>query len=77
MSSEDVIANEEECVAAMQCDNEVILADGKYAGPCMKSEISFGEYMGCKDIAEVMIMTDDGRVSDTNHLSLRAPCPDF
>ena len=75
MSSDDVLANEAECIDSMDCTSTVALSDGKYSGPCMSSELSFGDYIGCNDIDEIMVMTDDGRI--TENYSLRAPCPDF
>ena len=61
MSSADVLANEDECADAMACGGTVALSDGKYVGPCRQSEVTVGDFMGCKDITEIMIMTDDGR----------------
>ena len=74
MSTADVWANEAECIEAMPCDGSVALVDGKYDGPCLDSKLTAGNYLGCSDIPEIMIMTDDGRPG--KHLYYGAPCPE-
>ena len=74
MSIADVSANADECMDAMECDSSVALADGKYDGPCLNSRLTTGNYLGCNNIQEVMIMTDDGRPGQ--HLFYGAACPD-
>lgn len=61
MSIADVRNHEAECSTTMICNDQVALSDGKYSGPCLGSELSEGNYLGCLDVEEIFIMTDDGR----------------
>ena len=73
MSTADVWANEAECIEAMPCDGSVALSDGRYDGPCLDSRLTAGNYLGCNNIQEILIMTDDGR--PRQHLYFGAMCP--
>ena len=74
MSTADVWANEADCMEAVECDSSALLSDGKYDGPCLDSKLTAGNYLGCDDIQDMLLMTDDGRAGQ--HLFFGAPCPD-
>ena len=76
MSTADVWANEAECIDAMPCSGSVGLSDGKYDGPCLGSNLTAGNYLGCENIEQIFVMTTMTGDRPHQHLHFNALCPD-